>query len=147
MGVSRYVPSILYLTDYPNMTNIYDSYPNVDWLKERNFKRSTSIPTDLIVTLPEGRRNKQVYPIFFDRFLSSVVKKSVFEHQVRVATNDSTLCTVSDEAFALLLLENSWDRWLDIYRRQKGKVTPKRGQKRREFESDVPTKYTKGRTN
>jgi len=27
---------------------------------------------------------------------------------------------------------------------QKGEVTPKRGQKRREFESDVPTKYTKG---
>jgi hypothetical protein len=44
----------------------------------------------------------------------------------------------------LLLLENSFDRWIDIYRLRKGQVTPKRGQKRREFESDVPTKYTKG---
>jgi hypothetical protein len=82
--------------------------------------------------------------VFFDNFLPCVIKKSMFEHQVAVATNDRTLCTVSDEAFALLLLENSFDRWQDIYRLRKGEVTPKRGQKRREFESDVPTRYTKG---
>jgi hypothetical protein len=41
-------------------------------------------------------------------------------------------------------LKNSFDCWQDIYRLQKGEVTPKRGQKRREFESDVPTRYTKG---
>jgi hypothetical protein len=49
----------------------------------------------------------------------------VFDRQVSVATNDKTLCTVSDEAFALLLLENSFDRWQDIYRLRKGEVTPK----------------------
>ncbi len=85
-----------------------------------------------------------MYKVFFDNFLPCVIKKSVFDRQVSVATNDKTLCTVSDEAFALLLLENSFDRWQDIYRLRKGEVTPKRGQKRREFESDVPTKYTKG---
>ena len=51
---------------------------------------------------------------------------------------------VSSEAFALLLLESSFDCQQGIYRLRKGEVTPKRGQKRREFESDVPTKYTKG---
>jgi hypothetical protein len=60
------------------------------------------------------------------------------------ATNDKILCTVSDKASALLLLENSFDRWIDIYCLRKGQVTPKRGQKRWDFESDVPTKYTKG---
>ena len=85
-----------------------------------------------------------MYKVFFENFLPCVIKKSVFDRQVSVATNDKTLCTVSDEAFALLLLENSFDRWQDIYRLRKGEVTPKRGQKRREFESDVPTKYTKG---
>ena len=74
-----------------------------------------------------------MYNIFYDSFLPCVVKKTVFDHQVSVARNDSTLCTVSDEAFALLLLKNSWERWVDIYRLQKGKVTPKRGQKGREF--------------
>jgi hypothetical protein len=58
--------------------------------------------------------------------------------------NDKTLCTVGDKAFALLLPENSFDPWIDIYRLRNGQVTPKQGQKRREFESDVPTKYTKG---
>ena len=85
-----------------------------------------------------------MYKVFFDNFLPCVIKKSVFDHQVAVATNDRTLCTVSNEAFALLLLENSFDCWQDIYQLRKGKVTPKRGQKRREFESDVPTRYTKG---
>jgi hypothetical protein len=85
-----------------------------------------------------------MYKVFFDNFLPCVIKKSAFDHQVSVATNGRTLCTVSDEAFALLLLENSFDRWQDIFRLRKGEVTPKRGQKRREFESDVPTRYTKG---
>jgi hypothetical protein len=92
----------------------------------------------------QGRRNAKMYKVFYDNFLPCVIKKSVFEHQVAVATNDRTLCTVSDEAFALLLLENNFDGWQDIYRLRKVEVTPKRGQKRREFESDVPTRYTKG---
>jgi hypothetical protein len=54
----------------------------------------------------------------------------MFDHQVSVATNDRTLCSVSNEAFVLLLLVNSFDCWQDIYRLQKGEVTPKRGQKR-----------------
>jgi hypothetical protein len=56
-----------------------------------------------------------MYKVFFDSFLPCVIKKSVFDHQVSVATNDRTLCTVSDEAFALLLLEKSFDCWQDIY--------------------------------
>jgi hypothetical protein len=92
----------------------------------------------------QGRRNAKMYKVFFDNFLPRVIKKSVFDYRVSFATNDRTLFTVSDEAFALLLLENSFDRWQDIYQLRKGEVTPKRGQKRREFESDVPTRYTKG---
>ena len=133
------------------MTNIYDFTSYLDWIRHRQKlakARHKDACADTSYTVCEvlqsGRRNKEIYCIFFDRFLPCVVKKSVFDHQVSVAKNDSTLCTVSDEAFALLLLENSWKRWVDIYRLQKGEVTPKRGQKRREFESDVPTKYTKG---
>jgi hypothetical protein len=102
---------------------------------------NTSVDYSINSILRQGRRNAKMYKVFFDNFLPCVIKKSVFDHQVDVATNDRTLCTVSDEAFALLLLENSFDRWQDIYRLQKGVVTPKRGQKR---QSDVPTRYTKG---
>jgi hypothetical protein len=50
----------------------------------------------------------------------------VFEHQVSITTtNDSTLSTISDEAFAaLFLLKNSFDHWVDIYQLQKGQVHP-----------------------
>jgi hypothetical protein len=78
---------------------------------------------DIIVTVDysinevwqQGRQNTKIYEIFFDNFLPCVIKKSVFDRQVSVATNDRTLCTVSNKAFALLLLENSFDRWIDIY--------------------------------
>ncbi len=46
-----------------------------------------------------------------------------------VTTKDSTLSTISDEAFVLLLLEKSFDPWIDIYHLQKGHVAPKQGQK------------------
>jgi hypothetical protein len=68
----------------------------------------------------------------------------VFDCQVCVATNDRILCTVSDEVFALLLLENILIVGLNIYQLRKGEVTPKQGQKRWEFESDVHTRYIKG---
>jgi hypothetical protein len=112
--------------------------------KAKQKDANTSVDYSINIILRQGRRNAKMYKVFFDNFLPCVIKKSVFDHQVAVATNDRTLCTVNDEAFALLLLENSFDRWQDIYRLQKGEATPKRGQKRREFESDVPTRYTKG---
>jgi hypothetical protein len=65
----------------------------------------------------------------FDNFLPCVIKMSVFDRQVSVATKDRTLCTVSNEAFELLLLENSFDPWQDIYQLRKVEATPKQGQK------------------
>jgi hypothetical protein len=133
------------------VANRYDIFRNIDWLKEHakarraKHKDATTTAGYCVNNIwRQGRRNAKMYKVFFDNFLPCVIKKSVFEHQVVVATNDRTLCTVSDEAFALLLLENSFDRWQDIYRLQKGEVAPKRGQKRREFESDVPARYIKG---
>jgi hypothetical protein len=125
------------------VANRYDIFRNIDWLKE-HAKAKRAKHKDATTTVDycinniwwQGRRNTKMYKVFFDNFLSCVIKKSVFKHQVAVATNDRTLCTVSDEA--------SVDCWQDIYRLRKGEVTPKRGQKRREFESDVPTRYTKG---
>jgi hypothetical protein len=133
------------------MANKYDLISNIGWLT-KHAKIQHARFKDIIVTVDhsmnevwqQGRRNTKMYDIFFDNYLPCVIKKSVFDCQVCVATNNKTLCTVSDEAFALLLLENSFDRWIDIYRLRKGQVTPKQGQKHREFESDIPTKYTEG---
>jgi hypothetical protein len=133
------------------VANRYDIFRNIDSLKEhakaeraKHKDATTTVDYCINYIWRQGRRNAKMYKVLFDNFLPCVIKKSVFEHQVAVATNDRTLCTVSDEALALLLLENSFDHWQDIDRLRKGEVTPKQGQKRREFESDVPTRYTKG---
>ena len=31
------------------------------------------------------------------------------------ATNDEDLISISSEAFELLVLENHWDRWMEVY--------------------------------
>ena len=96
------------------MANRYDIFQNIDWLKENaKAERAKHKDADYLINniSRNGRSNAKMYKVFFDKFLPCVIKKSVFDHQVAVATNDRTLCTVSDEAFALLLLENSFDRW------------------------------------
>ena len=99
----------------------------------------------------EGRANKEACKIFFERFVPCATKKTDWQRRIAVAmtdldarTSDLILCTISDEAFALLLLENSFDRWLDIYRQNKGVVTQERGLKVRKVVSDVAPIYTKG---
>jgi hypothetical protein len=54
---------------------------------------------------------------------------------------------VSDEAFTLLLLENQYDKWLDIYiaRKNGPQDLPSINEKRkRKWESDVSPRYTNG---
>ena len=43
----------------------------------------------------------------------------------------SDVATISDEAFALLLLDNGWEKWVDSHGREDGKT-------------DVETKHTRG---
>jgi hypothetical protein len=98
------------------MANKYDLISNIDWLT-KPAKIQQARFKDIVVTMDhsmnkvwqQGRRNTKMYEIFFDSFLPCVIKKLVFDRQVCVATNDKILRTVSDKAFALLLLKNNFD--------------------------------------
>ena len=67
----------------------------------------------------KGRTNRHnAYTFYCDYFLQCVVgrrgwKKGVDSTEVR------EIATVTDEAFGLLLLENSWDKWVDMAKRKK----------------------------
>ncbi len=50
--------------------------------------------------------------IFFDFFLPAVVGKKKYKNRVAYEPV-SKIATVSDEALAMLLLENSWEKWED----------------------------------
>ena len=55
-----------------------------------------------------------IYKKFVDYLLSAVVGKHVCEsckHKALV----STYTTISDEAFALIVVENNWERWVDMH--------------------------------
>ncbi len=98
----------------------------------------------------EGRKNEEAYSAFFEHFLPCATKKTLWDRRIAKAVSNpnskkyESLCTISDEAFALLLLENSSNRWPDSFLNNKGPVMQRRGVKQRGFQSDVPTLYTRG---
>lgn len=86
------------------------------------------------------------YMVFCKHFLKCVTRKTKFDSNIKTAKTYNDVCTVSDEAFALLLLENSWDRWCDLYAKDPTSLLPKRGGRQRDDRllSAVKTKYTQG---
>jgi hypothetical protein len=126
-----------------------------DWLQKTGRKSKlknkppVTIPALTMKEFLEGRKNSDAYSVFMERFLPCVTMKTSWDRRLATADPDCTknmksLCTVSDEAFALLLLENSYDRWLDIFTTNKGAVMQQRGVRQRGFQSDTPTLYTSG---
>ena len=113
-------------------------------------KQKVTKPEFSLTEFLEGRKNQEAYTVFFEHFVPCVTKKTVWDIRLEKAeTNNrqsrlTPLCSISDEAFALLLLENSFKRWLDLFSNHKGPVMQQRGVKQREFQSDVPTMYTRG---
>ena len=98
------------------------------------------------------RKNPPCYCVFYTHFIKCITKKTRYEERLKAfkAGSGGDICTVSDEAFALLLLENSWDRWWDLYHKDPATLLPRRGGGGRHQEdgnpvvSNVMTKYTTG---
>ena len=75
------------------------------------------------------RRRPKLYGQFCGTFLRCVVGDSVWRgNHLHKPLGD--FVTPSDEAFALLLIENSYERWIDMWENDNKKT------------SDVPAKYT-----
>ena len=91
-----------------------------------------------------GRKNVECYSFFFDKFVSLIEKKTLFKEHLKTAKDDEGVISISSEAFALLILENHWDRWLDIYERSGGKIMTRTGVKMKHYESSIQPKYTRG---
>jgi len=92
----------------------------------------------------EGRKNYKAYSQFLSYFGPCLGKKTNWRDRVMKATSDNEILSRSSEAFGLLLLENQWDRWFDIYCMHDGRITSKRGQKRAKCDSKIMPKYTRG---
>jgi hypothetical protein len=130
---------------------------STDWFVRTSIETTNGNKKKVVTRSPalymqdflKGRSNVEAYTVFFDHFVPCALKKTEWERRIAVAgtqteSTDYFFFTVSDEAFALLLLENSYDRWFDLYKNNEGSVMQQRGVKVRRFESDVPPLYTRG---
>jgi len=96
-----------------------------------------------VKTFVGGRKNKQEYGLFYTKFVPAVVGPDLFRQRIQDTTT-TELCTASDEAFTLLLLENSYARWENIYDLNGCIPSQRRGDTTRTFESDIEAEYTRG---
>ena len=129
-----------------SLTNLfYDScntnHCSTVWLGETSIDRPTS------KDFTKGRKKKDIYTTFFLLFVPAVVGPEIYRSRLQESEETcppKALCTTSDEVFALLLLENSYDHWLDIYTRNGGIPKQRRGDRSRKIDSEIEPKYTKG---
>ena len=90
------------------------------------------------------RSNNAAYTVFYRTFVSTVVGKMRFKKALEDKNKTEDIATISDEALALLALENAIERWDDEYDRSEGQIRPiRKGQTRpAAWISEVETKYT-----
>jgi hypothetical protein len=119
------------------------SKPQAKYLPKE--KKITKEPAFVMNKLVEGRKKEEAYTTFFDHFVPCTTKKTSRDRRIAKAVfnsgsnKDQTLCTISDEGFALLLSESTYDQWLDFHSNNKGRVMLRCGVKQRGFQSGVPT--------
>ena len=93
------------------------------------------------------RSNKDDYKTFMKVFVREVVGRRLFDGRLRNGSADfDKLATRTDEAFALLVVENSEGYWRELLTRHNGDVPiVKRGEERPEsLQTNIEPKYTKG---
>jgi hypothetical protein len=108
----------------------------------------TTVQCFAMTDFVKGREDTSVTTLF-QTFVPCVVGKKKFKAKMHEQlTTDADICSVSDEAFTLLLLENQYDRWSDIYQQRKNKSKEgsvvRQERRKRKWESDISPKYTDG---
>ena len=91
-----------------------------------------------------GRTNVAAYRLFLEAFVSNIVGQMVFRRRMHASDGKTEIFTVSDEALALLLIENNEDRWIDVYEKPKDVNLTTRTKKGEIWSSSVPAKFTQG---
>ena len=86
--------------------------------------------------------------MFIKRFVKPVVGVATFNNRIKVTRRPAnTLFTKTDEAFALLMLENNWDRWIDIFKLSDNRIPSVKRHRDGEEKvsiSHIRPKYTDG---
>ena len=92
------------------------------------------------------REDEEAFSIFYNKYVREVVGKKKFDKLIKNIQLGEEISTPTDDAFALIVLENNEDIWLDILEKNDGKIiSTKRGETKPEnHRSDLKPKYTYG---
>lgn len=98
------------------------------------------------------RNEPEVHMMFFDTFVRCIVGKHQYDQNVNRALqlsggkkiSDSHFGTASDEAMALLVFENGYEVWQEVFEKSDGKIypVPKNQEFPKEWMTTKTTKYT-----
>ena len=90
------------------------------------------------------RQHTSAYMVFYSQFVRTIVGKRLFKQRIGTMSEDEEIATVSDEALALLGIENSAARWNDVFERSQGKIRQIRKDEPypEEWKSSVMSLYT-----
>ena len=136
---------------YPILTTI-SCLPPV-WMeataKDKTPKKSKATPKPKADYKPlytlaeflEGRENKEAHAVLVEKFCRVVVTERQWKRKLRTAATFGEVCTVSNEAFALVTLENMYDRWVDL-NNQMGNHFKQAKQGTKPPTSEVDPRYT-----
>jgi len=92
------------------------------------------------------RQNVEAFEVLLDRFVAPIVGMREFKKRVASFESHEKLFTACDEAFIYLVLENNYDRWMDMFERTRQATDngERLGKNPWEVTSLVKTKYTEG---
>jgi hypothetical protein len=96
-----------------------------------------------------GRNDASILVLFQTFLLPCAIGRKKFKMKLseQLKRDADNICTVSDEAFALLLLENQYDCWTYIFEQRKQRateITIRSDKQKWRWELDVSPKYTNG---
>ena len=92
----------------------------------------------------ELRGNPFIFEVFYSKYVRQVVGKKKFDRLVKNVEFGEEISTPTDDAFALIVLENNEDMWMDILEKSEGKIEHvKRGEEIPDnLRSDIKPKFT-----
>ena len=109
--------------------------------KARN-KQPTYKPQYDLSEFIKFRGNQKSFDAFVKYFLIKAYSREWQNATVDSSTRLSTVMTVSDEAFVCLVLENNWERWLNINDKSKNRYAPSRRGSSDRITTNILPKYT-----
>ena len=97
-----------------------------------------------VADFQELRNYPEAFGLFYSMYVREVVGKKKFDDLIHTSVLGEEISTPTDDAFALLVLENNEDMWLDILEKNQGNIqTVKRGNAiPANYKSLIVPKYT-----